>query len=70
MLPVSVLQAELICCLTQVVFVNDDKVDEADPSLVGDDAIPVSSERDGPVARVEKLLSVFRFLFLFIVLVL
>ena len=61
MLAGSVLQAELICCLTHVVLVDNDKVDEADPSLVGDDAIPVSTKRDGPVARVEKLLFVFRF---------
>ena len=67
MLASRVLQAELLCGLTHVVLVDDDKVDEADTNLVGDDAILVSAERDGPVARVEKSLFVFRFFLLFMV---
>ena len=62
MLAGSVLQAELICCLTHVVLVDDDKIDEADPNLIGNDAILASAELDGPVARVEKLLFGFRFI--------
>ena len=62
MLSSSVLQAELPGCLTHVVLVEDDKVDEADPNLVGNDAIVASAELDGPVARVEKLLFSFRFI--------
>ena len=62
MLASRVLQAELLCGLTHVVLVDDDKVDEADPNLIGNDAILASAELDGPVARVEKLLFGFRFI--------
>ena len=61
MLAGSVLQAELLCCLTHVVLADDDEVDEADPNLVSNDAILASVELNGPVARVEKLLLVYRF---------
>ena len=55
MLAGRVLQTELLCCLTHVVLVDNDKVDEADSNLVGNDAVISSAELNRPVARVEKL---------------